>query len=193
MSTNITDEELEAFTRLQESDPVEGVRALRQLRADRDRVRAANLQKTFEAFSAEHADVLDDPWLNEKVQQVEQLLLRNGPPLDDPTRWERAVAIVRRKYGNADSRAIAEMRRARSVGARQLPDDERDGGISAEQLQEDEHERFAHEGVVEIHGHRHGRLVEADPHGEYGRREVQRQRAANVAERQRAYRDLSEE
>ena len=198
MSTSITDEELEAFTRLQESDPVEGVLAMRQLRAERDRVRAANLQKTFDEFRAENADVLDDPWLSKKAEEVEQQLLRNGTPVDDPTRWRRAVAIVRRKYGDADTRAIREMARVRSMGTRgmpnpnHLPDDDNDERITPEQLADDEYQRHLHEGVVQVHGMRHGRLVEADPRGDYGRREVHRQREANVAERRKVERDALE-
>ena len=196
MSTNITDEEMEAFVRLQESDPVEGVQAMRQLRAERDRVRAANLQKSFDEFRAENADVLDDPWLSKKAEEVEQQLLRNGAPVDDPTRWRRAVAIVRRKYGDADTRAIREMARVRSMGTRgmpnpnQLADDERDERITAEDMEDQEIASARHDQIAKIKIGNMGRPIDADP--EFGRKQVQRQRAATVAERRQAERDALE-
>jgi hypothetical protein len=200
---DVTDEELQLITDIQNNGYGEGAEILRQYAANAVRQRAAGMQaaaalkQAAAEFTSEHADVLDDPVLAKRVEEAEQLLLRKGPPMTPQQRWEKALAYVRRNYGNADSMTIREMGRVRSLGIRgmtnpnRLPDDEGNERISREQLDDDAYQRHAHEGVVQLHGMRHGRYVEADP--DYGRREVRRQREARVAERQQADSDLSQE
>ncbi len=194
--SDLTEEELEMVAELQTSDPAEVAAALRQLRADASRARAADLKRDADEFSAQNADVLDDPVLANKVEEYEQLLLRKAPSLTPQQRWHRALAHVRRTYGNANSRTIREMARVRSLGTRGMPNpnqvlDDDDERMTAETMVDEDIASDRLDAIAKIRIGRMGRAVEADP--DYGRREVRRQREAHVSERQRAERDLSQE
>jgi hypothetical protein len=129
-----------------ETDVDQGAEHVRQLatrvaqRMNQVAAARGNIAVKFRAFMAEHdEDMLSDPVIMEKVKAREQVLMRAFPGMDDETRWHRAAAEVRKRYGDANQRVIRGMRQQR-LGARLSSDTESynfDTGNSDDDLDDD--------------------------------------------------------
>ena len=155
------------------------------------------LREVQRAYGEHGNEVFSDPFLEKKAWEEFELQKRTHPEMQIDGSLDRPCRRVIDRYGSADTRAINDIRRDRRQGARGrknpnlMADDDASGeGTTAEHLEDQEIAVARSEQIAKIAIDRHGRRVSADP--EFGRNQVQRQRAATVAERERAGLDLDE-